>query len=285
MQLADYDTTRRYKATVYSSRRISPEGSDEVRELILDVEKPAFHYTVGQSIGVLLPGTHDIGHEHHFRLYTLSDLPVTQEKGQTRIALLVKRCDYIDDYSGERYKGIASNYLCNLTQGDNITVTGPYRSPFSLPDDKAANLLMIGMGTGIAPFRAFVRHIYDELGGWSGQVRLFYGARTGLELYYMNEHENDFSNYYDEKTFQAFQAVSKRPNWNGDNAIAHTLAENEKEVWDLLCHHNTYVYVAGLRFIALLLDSVFADMAGAQKHWQQRKAELIAGGRWSELIY
>jgi len=141
------------------------------------------------------------------------------------------------------------------------------------------------MGTGIAPFRAFVRHIYDELGGWSGQVRLFYGARTGLELYYMNEHENDFSNYYDEKTFQAFQAVSKRPNWNGDNAIAHTLAENEKEVWDLLCHHNTYVYVAGLRFIALLLDSVFADMAGAQKHWQQRKAELIAGGRWSELIY
>ena len=285
MHLADYDTKTRHQATVFSSRRITPEDYDEVREIILDVEGAGFNYKVGQSIGVLIPGTQDLGHDYHFRLYTLSDLPVEQEKGKSRISLLVKRCDYIDDYSGEQYNGIASNYLCDLLQDDHLTITGPYNSPFKLPEDKTANLLMIGMGTGIAPFRAFVRHIYDKLGGWSGQVRLFYGARTGLELFYMNEQQNDFANYYDEKTFQAFQAVSQRPHWEEDYGIEHTLVENEKEVWEMLCHYNTYVYVAGLSHIALLLDSVFGKIAKTQRQWQQRKAELIAGGRWNELIY
>jgi len=285
MQLAGYDTRQRFDARVASTRRITPENLDEVREIVLDVEATAFDYQVGQSIGVLVPGTRDIGHNQHFRLYTLSDLPADNEKGNRRISLLVKRCDYIDDYSGEQYKGIASNFLCDLKQDDHITITGPYNSPFKLPEDNQANLLMIGMGTGIAPFRAFVRHIYDELGGWSGQVRLFYGAHTGLELFYMNEQQNDFANYYDEKTFKAFQAVSQRPHWAEDYGIEHTLAENKKEVWNLLCHHNTYVFVAGLRQIASLLDNVFAEMAGSQDQWRRRKAELLAGGRWSELIF
>ena len=43
------------------------------------------------------------------------------------------------------------------------------------------------MGTGIAPFRAFVKHLYRDIGDWRGQVRLFYGARSGLELLYMND--------------------------------------------------------------------------------------------------
>jgi ferredoxin--NADP+ reductase len=33
------------------------------------------------------------------------------------------------------------------------------------------------------------------------------------------------------------------------------------------------------------LDIAFADMAGSAEKWQRRKAELIAGQRWTELIY
>ena len=57
-RLQDYDTEKRYQATVVSSVRITSESSDEeVRELLLDVERPDFPYRVGQSIGVLAPAT------------------------------------------------------------------------------------------------------------------------------------------------------------------------------------------------------------------------------------
>ena len=47
----------------------------------------------------------------------------------------------------------------------------------------------------------------------------------------------------------------------------------------------TYVYVAGLEEVRDVLDGVFATLAGSADKWARRKAELIAGGRWVELLY
>ena len=52
MRLTDYDTDTRFAATVMTSERItSTESDEEVRELVLDVDRPDFSYQVGQSIG------------------------------------------------------------------------------------------------------------------------------------------------------------------------------------------------------------------------------------------
>lgn len=283
MNLHDFDISHPIAAVVKASSRITPPDSPEdVREIIFEVQDPSFDYQVGQVIGVLVPGPHALGHKLHFRLYTLADTP--QDNRRT-ITVLVRRCNYIDEYSGEEYKGIASNYLCDLHAGERISIAGPYGHPFEIPEEKDANIIMIGMGTGIAPFRAFVKHIYDNVGGWSGKVRLFYGARTGLEMLYMNEHRNDLANYYDEETFQAFQAISPRPHWGEDAALTQTLQLHKQEVWDMLCCYNTYVYIAGLSVINTMLDDAFSEMAGSRDKWQRRKQELIAGRRWTELLY
>jgi ferredoxin--NADP+ reductase len=47
----------------------------------------------------------------------------------------------------------------------------------------------------------------------------------------------------------------------------------------------TYVYVAGLEKMRDELDKLFAGLAGSEAKWQRRKAELMAGGRWVELLY
>ena len=47
----------------------------------------------------------------------------------------------------------------------------------------------------------------------------------------------------------------------------------------------TYVYVAGLEKMLAELDAVFAELAGSKEKWERRKAELMAGKRWSELVY
>lgn len=286
MNLQDFDISHPVNGIVKTISRITPEDSPEdVREILIEVQDHAFDYQVGQVIGVLVPGPHAFGHHMHFRLYTLADTPQPLRDDHRIITLAVKRCNYIDEYSGEEYKGIASNYLCDLHTGNSITMTGPYGHPFEVPEEKDANLLMIGMGTGIAPFRAFVKHIYDNVGGWSGRVRLFYGARTGLEMLYMNDRRNDLANYYDEETFQAFQAISLRPHWGEDAALTQTLQLHKQEVWDMLCSYNTHVYVAGLSVINTMLDSAFSEMAGSPDKWQRRKQELIAGRRWTELLY
>ena len=46
--LADYDTERRYRATLVSSERITPADSDEeVRELVVEVERPDTPLRIG----------------------------------------------------------------------------------------------------------------------------------------------------------------------------------------------------------------------------------------------
>ena len=192
---------------------------------------------------------------------------------------------YVDPYSGEQYPGVSSNYLCDLVAGDTITMAGPYGLAFEVPEEMDANLILIGSGTGIAPFRAFVKHLYKNVPGWRGTVTLFYGARSGLELLYMNDERDDFSQYYDLDTFEAFKALSPRPSWSASIDWEGALGARSETLWSLLGQPNTYVYVAGLEKMRDELDKAFSQIAGSEKKWARRRAELSAGGRWVELLY
>ena len=284
--LEDYDTEQRFQATVVSSERITPEESDvEVRELTLDIQEPDFELHLGQSVGVISPGTKEFGQKHHFRLYSVADLPERGASGLPRIKIAVRRVSYVDKYSGEQYPGVSSNYLCDLVAGDSITMAGPYGLAFEVPEEMDANLILIGTGTGIAPFRAFVKHLYQNVPEWKGTITLFYGAQSGLELLYMNDERDDFSQYYDSDTFEAFKALSPRPTWAAPIDWEAALAQRGEKLWTLLGQPNTYVYVAGLEKMRGELDVAFSEIAGSGEKWARRRAELAAGGRWVELLY
>lgn len=283
--LQEFDTSNSFSAKVVKTTRITPETSDEeVRDIVFAFENGAADFKAGQSVGVLVPGPHEFGQKQYLRLYTIADTPEA-EKISKKINICVRRCFYIDDFSGERYKGIASNYLCDLQPGAAVTLCGPYGLPFDVPDDKSANILMIALGTGIAPFRAFVRHIYETQGGWDGKVRLFYGARSGLDLLYMNDKKNDLSQYFDDETFKAFEAVSPRPYLDAPVALDQALEKHAEEVWQMVLEADTHVYIAGLEKIRPMLDKAFAKMAGSAEKWERRRAEMMAGKRWIELLY
>lgn len=284
MRLENYPTEPQFTATVLSTEEITEDGSEaEVRELVLEVDKHQFDFEIGQSIGVLVKGSGDFGQSVHHRLYTVADTP--QPKGKPKITIAVRRCNYVDDYSGEEYIGVNSNFLCDRKPGDKVTITGPFGMPFSVPSDKSANLLLIGLGTGIAPFRALVKHIYRDVGDWTGKVRLLYGAHSGLELLYMNNKRDDFSNYYDETTFEAFKALSPRPNWADPIAWDFAIEDRADEIWKMLADEHTYVYVAGQKLIRDSLDALFGEMGESDAVWAKQKAELVEQGRWVELLY
>ena len=102
MQLQDYDITTRYRARVLASERItSVDFSEEVRDISLEIASSKFHILAGQNIGVLAPGQTEIGQQHHFRLYSIADLPQTTAQGHQEISICVRRCSYIDEFSGD----------------------------------------------------------------------------------------------------------------------------------------------------------------------------------------
>lgn len=282
--LSDFDTEKRYKAVVKDTSRLTPKDTEEIREIVLEVKDAAFECEVDQSFGVLVKATGDFGNTYHHRLYSVADLP-SRINGNSKITMLVKRCSYIDDFNGEEYKGVASNYLCDRKKGDEITVTGPFQLPFRVPEDKSSNMILIGMGTGIAPFRAFIKHIYKNVKDWEGQIRLFYGARSGLELLYLNDKDGDLKNYYDKDTFEAFHALSPRPQWADSIELEKVLEEQTNELKKLLSKSNTYVYVAGYANILNKLNKSFSKILGSEEKWKLRKAELIAGRKWAEIIF
>lgn len=272
-----------YPATLTGSRRLTPETTAEVRQIVLRVDEPAFYFPEGQTIGVLVPGPHAFGNKAHHRYYTIAGARETE--GGCELELLVPRCFYIDVVSGEEYPGTASNFLCDAEPGDEVTLTGPYRSAFTIPADKTSNLLMLGTGTGIAPFRAFLRRVYEQDREWQGKVRLYYGARTGTDMLYMNDQNADLANYYDQATFLAVQSVSRGLLSDEGDALRHGVEEHAAEIWALIQDPRTHVYLAGMDKVVAVFEATMAKLAGSAEAWQAARQKLVDERRWSQLTY
>jgi len=265
-----------------SSRITPPYSPEDVRHMIFSTDDAGFDARVGHCIKIMAPG--QFGNQYHTRLYSLAHIDHIDAQ-HTEFSLLVRRCSYIDDFSGERYAGVASNYLCDLPVGSRVSFSGPSGHPFTIPANRQAPLLMIGMGTGIAPFRGLVNRIYDTLGGWEGKVRLFYGARSGLEMLYMNDENQDLANYFDQSTFKAFQAVSPRPHFDEPPAIERAIEQNAAEVRDMLQDSNTQVFIAGPQAMLGKVEDAFAQIVGGREAWVMLRQDLLASGRWHVVLY
>lgn len=286
IQPKNYDISNSRKVTVKSNVRITPPNArDDVHEIILEIHDASFSYLEGQSIGVLAPPPYDFGADHHMRLYSIASTRRGEQGNKDEIAICVQRCFYLDAVSGERYPGKCSNYLCDVKEGEDVTITGPYGRHFIIPRDNEANILMIASGTGIAPFRAFIKHIFEEEVEWKGKVRLFYEADTGLDLLYMNEVKDDIKHHYLQSTFKAVEALSQNPFDESADALVHKLEENAADVWELVQDPKTHVYIAGMRKASVGMDEALSHIAGSEEAWMEKKRILFQEGRWAEHLY
>ena len=285
MKLDEFDISHSYTATVISTERITDESTDEIRHIVLNIVEDNFQYREGQSVGVVVPAPQPNEKGNHFRLYSIASARSEDGGNTSQISLCVRRCFAMDQASGESRPGIASNFLCDRSPGDTVQLTGPYGRYFMPPRDNTCNMLMVGAGTGIAPFRAFIKHVYEEWKEWHGKVRLYYGARTGMGKLYMNSRKNDLGLYYDQETFQAFEAVNLRPDYDTAEPVDQALMEQAEEVWQLILDPNTYFYISGLSGLEETVDKVFAELAGSDDDWQFIKEDMIEDGRWSTLLY
>jgi len=280
MKIEDLELGRGWAARLLENNALTPpEAKEEVRELVLEAEQPESELRAGQSVGVLVAGPHDLGQQNHVRLYTIAKTPA--ELGSGRFSLCVRRCSFLDPFSGERFPGIASNYLCDLPVGSELSLGGPVGLPFVVPDDPKTPLLIVGLGTGIAPFRGMIRELYDER-DWQGKVMLFHGARTGLETVY----SGDVAAISERAAgFSPVEVVSPRPAWGDPEDLADAVGRHREEIWELLCEPDVHVYLAGLTWVGKEFDKAMIEAAGGGDVWAKRKSEIKTAGRWMSLLY
>jgi cytochrome P450/NADPH-cytochrome P450 reductase len=140
------------------------------------------------------------------------------------------------------YKGICSNYLAGRRAGDTVHATvRETKAGFRLPDDPWMPIIMIGPGTGLAPFRGFLQERAARKAGGAklGPAMLFFGCRHP---------EQDFL-YADELKAFAADAVTELHTAfsRGDGPktyVQHLVAAQKDKVWSLI-EQGAIVYVCG----------------------------------------
>lgn len=277
-----------YIARVISTTELTEaDSSDEVRNIIFDVSGSGIHYIEGQSIGIIPPGEAEPGKPHKARLYSIASARTGDDGSSTSATICVKRVFSEDETTDTRIPGVASNYLCDLKPGDYVALIGPNGRRFLLPEDDSTDLILIAVGTGIAPFRAFIRHIFLEKGFWNGRIRLFYGVKNAMEALFLNNKNDDIGQYMEKNTFEAFRALSRAHNEDAEKGyVQHKLAEQKQEVWEMIRNGNFAVYICGLKGMEDGVDEVFTELATQQGlDWLAMKKEFIKNGQWNTEVY
>lgn len=143
------------------------------------------------------------------------------------------------NHQGEQRYGVGSHFLCHLAS-INETEVPIYVQPapyFTLPSDDNAPIIMIGPGTGVAPYRAFMQERLAK--GAQGKNWLFFGERNRKFDYF---YEEDWEQWISQGKLKVDLAFSRdQPE---KIYVQHRMYENAKELWAWL-EEGAYFYVCG----------------------------------------
>jgi cytochrome P450/NADPH-cytochrome P450 reductase len=172
------------------------------------------------------------------RYYSISSSPLASERCSITVGVVRQPA-----YSGVgTFEGVASTHLANRAPGSRLNAfVKSSKSGFSLPQDSKRPILMIGPGTGLAPFRGFLqeRAALRAGGRELGPAALFFGCRRADEDYLYREELERFASDGVVELHVAFSREGPRKTY-----VQDLIAERASDVWALL-ERDAVVYVCG----------------------------------------
>ncbi|MEM8727601.1 MAG: sulfite reductase [Chlamydiota bacterium] len=136
-------------------------------------------------------------------------------------------------------QGLGPHYLCHIAALDTTPIDA-YLHPtshFLLPQDPAIPIIMIGPGTGVAPYRSFLQE--REAQNASGKNWLFFGERNQATDYYYESYFESLK----KKDFLSLDLAFSRDQ-SEKCYVQHRLVEKGDEIWSLLSS-GAYLYICG----------------------------------------
>ena len=272
--------TNPLEATVTGNFQLTAaNASCDVRHIILDFGTTSFPVLEGQSVGIIVPGLDEQGRLHRMRLYSVASPRDGERPHTNNVALTVKRV-FEKRPDGTVFRGIASNYVCDLKQRDKVQVIGPFGSTFLMPDDPDADIVMICTGTGSAPFRGFTERRRRAMPNAKGKLYLFFGARSPQELPYFGPLQKVPKTLLDQEL--VFSRLPDKPK----EYVQHRMCTRAADLAALLKRESTYIYVCGLRGMEAGVEAAFERIC--REHsipWESCRATMRQEGRFHIETY
>merc|ERR1740138_542515 len=155
-----------FEAKIQSVKKIVGEGATgETYDIVID-HGGDMPYVEGQSYGVIPTGVDAKGKPNKVRLYSIASSRYGDDMTGKTTTLCVRRATYwCPELKAEdpAKKGVCSNFLCDAKPGDDVKLTGPSGKVMLIPESNPdVDLIMVATGTGIAPYRSFLRRLFVE---------------------------------------------------------------------------------------------------------------------------
>ncbi|MBK1880161.1 assimilatory sulfite reductase (NADPH) flavoprotein subunit [Pelagicoccus mobilis] len=220
----------------------STAENKELNALLEDKEKLQSYQAWTPAVGLMRDYPQKLDAQRLFdglkplspRLYSIAS---SQEEVGEEVHLCVARVDI--EHDDKTHNGSASGLLCDrLEEGDEVQVFVEHNPRFRLPQNNDTPIIMIGPGTGIAPFRAFMQQRRAD--DAQGKNWLFFGNRhfRGDFLY-----QAEWIEYRDQGLLNDFSLA-----WSRDGEekvyVQDKIRENAQQFWEWL-QQGAHIYVCG----------------------------------------
>jgi ferredoxin--NADP+ reductase len=245
-------------------------------------------------LGIIPPGTNPKnGKPHAVRLYSIASTRYGDDLLGRSVSLCVRRAVYwCPELKAEdpAKKGVCSNYLCDSKPGTEVVLTGPTGKVMIMPEATPdADIIMCATGTGIAPYRGFLRRLFVErtpaAAAYKGLAWLFLGVPTTDGLLYDDDWQEISSREPDH--FRLTYAIS-REQQNSDGGkmyIQDRIAENGEELFNRL-DNGAHIYFCGLKGMMPGITETLQSVAASRGiDWPEMLERLKHSGQWHVEVY
>ncbi|KAL4223899.1 hypothetical protein ACF0H5_017362 [Mactra antiquata] len=241
-ELAEYATEEKDKEFLMKLTSATPEGKALYGDWVLKSHRTILH--ILEDLPSLMPTLDHICEllpRLQARYYSISSSP---KEYPTSIHITAVVVSY-ETKAGRTIKGVATNWLALMKPEDGIKHTVPIyvrKSQFRLPFKTSVPVIMIGPGTGLAPFRGFLqeRNFLRTEGKPVGDTVLYFGCRKKAEDFL---YEDELRKYEESGTLTNLHLAFSR---DGPEKVyvQHLLKKNMTETWKIL-EAGGHVYVCG----------------------------------------
>jgi len=238
--VAKYEITASNPQLVTKFAELS--GSKKLQKLVEDKDKLREYAGNTQVVDVLAEKKTKLTAEELIgllrrltpRLYSIAS---SQAEVEEEVHLTVGLVEY-DKGDDKRYGGASSFLSQRLEEGGEVKVFVENNNNFKLPQDDNTPVIMIGPGTGIAPFRSFIQE--RENRDAEGKNWLFFGDRTFTQDFL---YQVEWQKYLKSGLLNRLDVAFSR-----DQAekvyVQHRILENAEQVWQWV-QEGAYIYVCG----------------------------------------